>query len=75
MRNFRQSPLNYLPILHNSLKMNNLHKIIVIQDIYFIYIDKKVSKKLINNQVVRSIKIGSNYFTIKLLYYNDLSDK
>ena len=28
--------------------MNNLHNIIVTKDIYFIYIDKKVSKKMIN---------------------------
>ena len=53
MRNFLHSPLNYLPILYNSMKMNNLHKIIAIKDIYFIYIDKKVSKKLINKIVVR----------------------
>ena len=52
MRNFRQSPLNLLPKLHNSLKMNNLRNIIVIQDIYFIYIGEKVSKKLINTLVV-----------------------
>ena len=60
MRNFRQRPLNLLPILYNSLKMNNLRNIIVIQDIYFIYIGEKVSKKLINKMVVRCIKIGSN---------------
>ena len=60
MRNFLQTPLNLLPILHNSLKMNNLRKIIATQDIYFIYIDKKVSKKLINKMVVRCIRFGSN---------------
>ena len=37
---------------YNSLKMNNLYNIIVIQDIYFIYIDEKLSKKLINTLVV-----------------------
>ena len=46
--------------LYNSLKMNNLCNIIVIQDIYFIYIGENVSKKLINKMVVRCIKIGSN---------------
>ena len=56
MRNFRQTPLNLLPILHNSLKMNNLHNIIVIQDIYFIYIGENISKKLINKIVVRCSK-------------------
>ena len=56
MRNFRQTPLNLLPILHNSLKMNNLRKIIALQDIYFIYIDKNISKKLINKIVVRCSK-------------------
>ena len=60
MRKIRQRPLNYLPILYNSLKMNNLRKIIVIQDIYFIYIDKNISKKLINKIVVTSSKWGSN---------------
>ena len=53
MRKIRHPPLNYLPILYNYLKMNNLHKLIAIKDIYFIYIDKKVSKKLINKIVVR----------------------
>ena len=53
MRNFRQPPLTNSLQSYNSLKMNNLRKIIVIQDIYFIYIDKKVSKKLINKMVVR----------------------
>ena len=72
MRNFLHSPLNYLPILYNSLKMNNLHNIIVTKDIYFIYIDKKVSKKMINKIVVSSSRQGSKYFLIKLLYYNDL---
>ena len=75
MRNFLQSPLTNSLQSYNSLKMNNLCNIIVIQDIYFIYIDKTISKKLINNRVVTSSKFGSNYFTIKLLYYNYLSDK
>ena len=60
MRKFRQRPLSYLPILYNSLKMNNLHNIIAIQDIYFIYIDENISKKLINKMVVTSSKCGSN---------------
>lgn len=72
MRKIRHSPLNYLPILYNSLKMNNLHKLIAIKDIYFIYIDKKVSKKLINKIVVPSSSYGSKYFLSKLLYYNYL---
>ena len=42
--------------LYNSLKMNNLRNIIAIQDIYFIYIGEKVSKKLINERVVRCSK-------------------
>ena len=53
MRNFLQSPLNNSLQSYNSLKMNNLHKIIAIKDIYFIYIGEKVSKKLINKIVVR----------------------
>ena len=53
MRNFLQNLSTIYLFLYNSLKMNNLRKIIVIQDIYFIYIDKKVSKKLINKMVVR----------------------
>ena len=52
MRNFRQRPPNLLPKLYNSLKMNNLRKIIAIQDIYFIYIQENISKKLINKMVV-----------------------
>ena len=60
MRKIKQRPLNLLPILHNSLKMNNLHNIIALQDIYFIYIDKTISKKLINKMVVTSSKFGSN---------------
>ena len=56
MRNFRQPPLTNSLQSYNSLKMNNLHKIIVIQDIYFIYIGEKVSKKLINKMVVTSSK-------------------
>ena len=73
MRKIRHSPLNYLPILYNSLKMNNLHKIIVPKDIYFIYIGEIVSKKLINKIVVTSSSYGSKYFLSKLLYYNYLS--
>ena len=72
MRNFLHSPLNNSLQSYNSLKMNNLHKLIVIKDIYFIYIDKKVSKKLINKIVVRGSSYGSKYFLSKLLYYNDL---
>ena len=53
MRKIRHTPLNLLPKLYNSLKMNNLRKIIAIQDIDFIYIGEKVSKKLINKMVVR----------------------
>ena len=53
MRNFLHPPLNNFLQSYNSLKMNNLHKIIVTKDIYFIYIDKKVSKKMINKIVVR----------------------
>ena len=53
MRNFRHTPLTNSLQLYNSLKMNNLRNIIVIQDIYFIYIGEKVSKKLINKMVVR----------------------
>lgn len=53
MRKIRHPPLNNSLQSYNSLKMNNLHKIIVTKDIYFIYIDKKVSKKLINKIVVR----------------------
>ena len=52
MRKIRQRPLNYLPILYNSLKMNNLYNIIATQDIYFIYIEENISKKLINKMVV-----------------------
>ena len=52
MRKIRQQPLNLLPILYNSLKMNNLRKIIAIQDIYFIYIQENISKKMINTLVV-----------------------
>ena len=72
MRKIRHSPLNNSLQSYNSLKMNNLHKIIVTKDIYFIYIGEKVSKKLINKIVVRGSKWGSKYFLIKLLYYNDL---
>ena len=72
MRKIRHSPLNNSLQSYNSLKMNNLHNIIVIKDIYFIYIGEKVSKKLINKIVVRGSKWGSKYFLIKLLYYNDL---
>ena len=53
MRKIRHSPLNNSLQSYNSLKMNNLHNIIVTKDIYFIYIDKKVSKKMINKIVVR----------------------
>ena len=60
MRNFLHTPLTNSLQLHNSLKMNNLHNIIAIQDIYFIYIGEKVSKKLINKMVVRCSKYGSN---------------
>ena len=72
MRNFLHPPLNNSLQSYNSLKMNNLHNIIVTKDIYFIYIDKKVSKKLINKIVVRGSSYGSKYFLSKLLYYNDL---
>ena len=60
MRKIKQRPLNLLPILYNLLKMNNLHNIIALQDIYFIYIDENISKKLINKMVVTSSKCGSN---------------
>lgn len=60
MRKIRHPPLNNSLQSYNSLKMNNLHKIIAIKDIYFIYIDKKVSKKLINKIVVTSSSYGSN---------------
>ena len=60
MRNFRHCPLNNPLHLYNSLKMNNLRNIIALQDIYFIYIEENISKKLINKMVVRCIKIGSN---------------
>ena len=60
MRNFRHTPLTNSLQSYNSLKMNNLRKIIAIQDIYFIYIDKTISKKLINKMVVTSSKFGSN---------------
>ena len=53
MRKIIQSPPNNSPKSYNSLKMNNLHNIIAIQDIYFIYIDENISKKLINKMVVR----------------------
>ena len=53
MRKIRHSPLNNFLQSYNSLKMNNLHNIIAIKDIYFIYIGEKVSKKLINKIVVR----------------------
>ena len=53
MRNFLQNLSTISLQSYNSLKMNNLRNIIVIQDIYFIYIDKKLSKKLINKMVVR----------------------
>ena len=56
MRKIKQRPLNLLPILYNLLKMNNLHNIIALQDIYFIYIDENISKKLINKIVVRCSK-------------------
>ena len=60
MRNFRQRPMNFLSKSYNSLKMNNLCDIIVTKDIYFIYIEENISKKLINDKVVRCSKIGSN---------------
>ena len=60
MRKTRQRPLTNSLKLYNSLKMNNLRKIIALQDIYFIYIQENISKKLINKMVVRCIKIGSN---------------
>lgn len=44
--------MNYLTKSYNSLKMNNLCDIIVTKDIYFIYIEEKVSKKFINTKVV-----------------------
>ena len=53
MRNFRQRPMNYLTKSYNSLKMNNLQLIIVTKDIYFIYIQENISKKLINTYVVK----------------------
>ena len=52
MRNFRHRPLNNSLQSYNSLKMNNLQLIIVTKDIYFIYIQENISKKLINNRVV-----------------------
>ena len=52
--------------------MNNLHKIIATKDIYFIYIDKKVSKKLINKIVVTSSSYGSRLFLLKLLCFREL---
>ena len=57
MRKIRQPPMNYLTKSYNSLKMNNLQLIIATKDIYFIYIDKNISKKLINDKVVRCSKI------------------
>ena len=75
MRKIRQLSLNYLPILYNSLILNNLRNIIATKDIYFIYIEENISKKLINKIVVTSSKFGSKYFTLKLLYYNDLAIK
>ena len=60
MRNFLHPPLNNFLQSYNSLKMNNLHKIIVTKDIYFIYIGEIVSKKLINKIVVSSSRQGSN---------------
>ena len=54
MRKIRQRPLTNSLKLYNSLKMNNLRKIIVLQDIYFIYIQETISKKLINKMVVTS---------------------
>ena len=53
MRNFLQNLSTISLQSYNSLKMNNLRNIIVIQDIYFIYIQENVSKKLINKMVVR----------------------
>ena len=72
MRKIRHPPLNNFLQSYNSLKMNNLHKLIVTKDIYFIYIDKKVSKKLINKIVVSSSRQGSKYFLIKLLCFREL---
>ena len=60
MRKIRHYPMNYLPILYNSLILNNLHNIIATKDIYFIYIEENISKKLINTLVVRCSKQGSN---------------
>ena len=54
MRNFLHTPLTNSLKLYNSLKMNNLRKIIATQDIYFIYIQEDISKKLINKMVVTS---------------------
>ena len=54
MRNFRQRPMNYLTKSYNSLILNNLQLIIVTKDIYFIYIEENISKKLINTIVVTS---------------------
>ena len=56
MRKIRQTPLTNSLQSYNSLKMNNLRNIIVIQDIYFIYIGENISKKLINKMVVRCSK-------------------
>ena len=53
MRNFLQNLSTISLQSYNSLKMNNLCNIIALQDIYFIYIGKTISKKLINNRVVR----------------------
>ena len=52
MRNFLQSPLTNSLQSYNSLKMNNLRNIIATKDIYFIYIQENISKKLINTIVV-----------------------
>ena len=62
MRNFLQNLSTISLQSYNSLKMNNLRNIIVIQDIYFIYIDKNISKKLINKMVVSCSKYGSKCF-------------
>ena len=60
MRKIRQNLSTIYLFLYNSLKMNNLQLIIATKDIYFIYIDKNISKKLINDKVVTSSKWGSN---------------
>ena len=75
MRKIRHRPLNYLTKSYNSLKMNNLQLIIATKDIYFIYIEENISKKLINKKVVTSSKYGSNYFLLKLLCFRYLAIK